>query len=259
MALLERIIQSSSDEGQLILDPFCGCGTAIYAAEKLKRHWIGIDVTHLAITLVEKRLRDAFQQIQFEVHGTPKDFESAQDLAKRDKYQFQWWACSLVNAQPYKGKKKGADSGIDGLVFFQDDQSQIHSGKGLPKKIIVSVKGGEGVSVPMIRDLGHVIDREQASIGLFVTLASPTAPMTKDAVKTGYYLSPSGASYPKIQILTIQGLLDGTERPLYPDLTLGGLMFKKAKREIKKQQSALPYPTGVPAEAWPGNTKKRRK
>ncbi len=168
LALLERIISASSNEGEVVLDPFCGCGTAIHAAQTLKRHWLGIDITHLAISLVEKRLRDAFPGITFEVHGTPKDLESARDLAQRDKYQFQWWACSLVNAQPYRGKHKGADSGIDGLIYFQDD-------KGLPKKIVVSVKGGEGVSVPMIRDLGHVIDREKAAVGLFVTMAGQHA------------------------------------------------------------------------------------
>jgi adenine specific DNA methylase Mod len=144
-ALLERIISASSNEGDVVLDPFCGCGTAVHAAEKLKRNWIGIDITHLAITLIEKRLRDAFPGIKFDVHGTPKDIEGAQDLADRDKYQFQWWACSLVNAQPYQGKKKGADSGIDGLIFFADDN-------GPPKKIVVSVKGGENISVAMVRD-----------------------------------------------------------------------------------------------------------
>lgn len=164
----------------------------------------------------------------------PKDFDSARDLAERDKYQFQWWACSLVNAQPYRGKRKGADSGIDGLIFFQDDRD-------LPKKIIVSVKGGEGVSVPMIRDLGHVIEREKAVMGLFVTLAEPTGPMKKEAVKTGYYQSvTAGSSFPKIQILTIEGLLNGTERPVYPDLALGGLTFRKATREVKEQPLRLP-------------------
>jgi DNA modification methylase len=232
LALLERIVAVSSNENDIVLDPFCGCGTTIHAAEKLKRKWIGIDITHLAISLIEKRLRDAFPSIVFEVHGTPKDLESARDLSQRDKYQFQWWACSLVNAQPYQGKKKGADSGIDGLIFFQDDKSGA-------KKIVVSVKGGENVGVPMIRDLGHVIDREKASIGLFVTLADPTSPMTKEAVTAGYYESPTGASFPKIQILTIKGLLDGSERPRYPDLMQGGLMFKKAKKEVAETQLTL--------------------
>jgi len=127
LALLERIITAASDAGDVVLDPFCGCGTAIHAAEKLKRHWIGIDITHLAISLVEDRLRKAFPGIDFQVHGTPKDLDSARDLATRDKYEFQWWACSLVKAEPYQGKKKGADTGIDGVIYFQDDKTMHRS------------------------------------------------------------------------------------------------------------------------------------
>lgn len=229
VALLERIIQASSNKNDIVLDPFCGCGTAVHAAQKLGRHWIGIDITHLAVSLIEKRLKDAFKGITFEVHGTPKDIDGAANLALRDKYQFQWWACSLVNAQPYQGKKKGSDGGIDGLIYFQDDQ------KG-HKKIIVSVKGGDHVSVAMVRDMAHVVQREKAEIGLFVTLAAPTKPMSIEAVKEGYYTSPvTGASYPKVQILTISGLLNGTERALYPDLSQGSTTFKKAKIEEKEQ------------------------
>ena len=178
-------------------------------------------------------MRDAYPGITFDVHGTPKDVDGARDLATRDKYQFQWWACSLVNAQPYQGKKKGADTGIDGLIFFQDDKT-------LPKKIIVSVKGGEGVSVPMIRDLVGVIEREKAAMGIFVTLTPPTGPMLKEALKAGYYESPAGASFPRIQILTIEGLLNGNEQAIYPDLMRGGLMFKKAVREVKEKPMRLP-------------------
>jgi site-specific DNA-methyltransferase (adenine-specific) len=227
LALLERIIQASSNPGDVVLDPFCGCGTATHAAEKLGREWIGIDITHLAISLIEKRLRDAFPSIQFEVEGTPKDLESARSLAERDKYQFQWWACSLVNAQPFQGKKKGSDGGIDGLIYFQDDA-------GLPKKIIVSVKGGENVSDTMLKDLIATVEHEKAALGLFVTLAEPTKPMTTRAVSAGYYESPVGKSYPRIQILTIEELLHKTKRPEYPDLALGGLNFKKATKEKKQ-------------------------
>jgi DNA modification methylase len=222
LALLERIINASSNPDDVVLDPFCGCGTAVEAAQKLDRQWIGIDITNLAISLIEKRLRDSFPGIHFEVIGTPKDLEGARDLALRDKYQFQWWACSLVNAQPYQGKKKGADSGIDGLIFFQDDLEGA-------KKIIVSVKGGESVSVSQIRDIKGTLDREKAAIGLFVTLAEPTRPMLTEAVSTGYYESPLGKSYPKVQILTIEGLLSGHQKAEYPDLARGGLTFKKSK------------------------------
>jgi len=223
LALLERIIQASSNEGDIVLDPFCGCGTAVYAAQTLKREWIGIDITHLAISLIEKRMKDAFKNITFEIHGTPKDLDGARNLAQRDKYQFQWWACSLVNAQPFQGKKKGADGGIDGLLYFQDDE------KGA-KKIIVSVKGGENVGVTMVKDLIATVEKEKAAIGLFVTLAEPTRPMTTEAVSAGFYPSPKG-DVPKIQILTIADLLTGKAKPQYYDLALGNLNFKKAKTE----------------------------
>ena len=127
----------------------------------------------------------------------------------------------MVNAQPNQGKKKGADSGIDGLIFFQDEPKAV-------KKLIVSVKGGESVNVAMIRDLVGVLQREQAAIAVFVTLTAPTRPMVVEAAAAGYYESPVGSSYPKLQILTIEGLLNGTESPRYPDLSRGALMFQKA-------------------------------
>ena len=224
LALLERIIDASSNPGDLVLDPFCGCGTAVHAAQKLGRDWVGIDITHLAISLIEKRLKSAFPSITFEVFGTPKDFDGAKDLAERNKYEFQWWACALVNAQPYKGKKKGADTGIDGIIYFQDD-------KGAAKKIIVSVKGGENVSRTMIADLKNTVEREKAQMGLFVTLAPPTKPMVVEAASAGFYESPAHGAFPKVQILSIEGLFSGKETPLYPDLSRGGLTFKKAKTE----------------------------
>ncbi|HNT26691.1 MAG TPA: site-specific DNA-methyltransferase [bacterium] len=231
--LLERIVEASSNEGDVVLDPFCGCGTAIHAAQKHNRQWIGIDITHLAITLIEKRIKDAFPGIVYEVEGTPKDFEGARNLALRDKYQFQWWACSLVNAQPYKGKKKGADGGIDGLIYFEDDKT------GIAKKIIVSVKGGDNIGRTMIADLKNSVDREKAQIGIFITLVAPTRPMEQEAASAGYYESPIGKTYPKIQILTIEELLAGAKRPEYFDLTAGGLNFKKTKKESSqaKQES----------------------
>jgi len=236
LALLERIIKASCPPDGLILDPFCGCGTAIHAAEKLGRQWIGIDITHLAISVIEERLKTHFPDIQFKTHGTPKDFESAQELARRDKYEFQWWVCHLIGAQPYQNKKKGADSGIDGLIYFTD----VGSGH---KKIIVSVKGGENVSVAMIRDLGHVVTRENAAIGLFVTLTPPTRPMREEAAKAGFYAPPFvGAKFPKIQILTIEGLLKQTEQPSYPSLARGGIKPKNLKGQAGKQMSfLLPY------------------
>lgn len=233
LALLDRIVACGSDEGDVILDPFCGCGTAVHSAQRLGRAWIGIDITHLAVSLVEKRLKDAFPGISFEVHGTPKDAGGARNLAERDKYQFQWWACSLVDAQPWQGKKKGADSGIDGVRYFQDEQKGV-------KRVIVSVKGGDNVSVAMVRDLKGVLEREKAEIGLFVSLVAPTRPMVTEAASAGFYVSPlTGKQYPKIQILTVTDLLEGKARAQYPEFGGDGLNFKKAAVEgtAAKQES----------------------
>ena len=229
LALLERIISASSNEGDTILDPFCGCGTTIHAAQKLRRQWIGIDITHLAISLIEKRLKDAFPGIQYIVQGTPKDLEGARALAAQDKYQFQWWAVSLVDAVPFGGKKKGADSGIDGLIYFKPE------GKAT-EKAIVSVKGGENINVAMIRDLAHVVDREKAKIGVFITLAESTGPMKTEAVKVGLYETIYG-KYPKIQILTIADLFGG-KQPQIP--LVDPSAFKKAMRESVGDQKELP-------------------
>ncbi len=233
LALLERIIAASSNEGDVVLDPFCGCGTAVHAAQKLNRQWIGIDITHLAISLIEKRLKDAFKTgLAFEIHGTPKDLDAARDLATRDKYQFQWWAVSLVDAQPFQGKKKGADGGIDGLKFFHDVD------KAGARKIVVSVKGGENVGLSMVKDLITTVTHNQAEIGLFITLAEPTQPMIAEAAKAGFYTSASGKKFPRLQILTIQGLLAGTQRAEHPDHQ-PDLNFKKAKAEKNTQQGEL--------------------
>ena len=220
LALLERIVQASSNPGDVVLDPFCGCGTAVHAAQKLGRQWIGIDITHLAISLIEKRLNDAFPGIQYQVHGTPKDLAGARDLADRDKYQFQWWAVSLVNAVPYGGKKKGADTGIDGIIYFKPDGKTT-------EKAIVSVKGGANVGVAMVKDLIATVDREKAKIGVFVTLAEPTKPMEKEAVSAGFYQTDYG-KFPKIQILTIEDLFAG-KKPHMP--WLDPTAFKKAAQE----------------------------
>lgn len=229
LSLLERIISASSSEGDVVLDPFCGCGTTIHAAQKLRRKWIGIDITHLAISLIEKRLKDAFPGIAFEVHGTPKDLEGARDLAMRDKYQFQWWAVSLVNAVPFAGKKKGADTGIDGLIYFKPEGKTT-------EKAIVSVKGGDNVNVAMVRDLAHVVDREKAKIGVFITLTDSTGPMRTEAVKAGFYETLYG-KYPKIQILTIRELFEGKQ----PNIPLvDPSAFKRAAKEYRDDQEKLP-------------------
>lgn len=222
LALLERIVAASSNEDDIVLDPFCGCGTTIHAAQKLRRKWIGIDITHLAISLIERRLRDAFPGIDFDIHGTPKDLDGARALAKQDKYQFQWWAVSLVSAIPYGGKKKGADTGIDGTIYFKPDGKTT-------EKAIVSVKGGDKVNVAMVRDLAHVVDREKAKIGVFLTLAESTSQMNKEAVKEGYFETPYG-KYAKIQVLTIRELFEG-KQPHIP--LVDPTAFKRAAKEIE--------------------------
>jgi DNA methylase/NACHT-associated inactive restriction endonuclease len=205
-ALLERILSASSNEGDVVLDPFCGCGTTVHAAEKLKRQWIGIDITHLSISLIENRLRRAFPGIKFEIHGSPKDLDGARDLAGRDPYQFQWWAVSLVDAVPQNSRKKGADGGIDGVIFFR-------SGAKTTEKAIVSVKGG-GIGVKDVRELANVVDREKAKIGVFISLEEHTQPMVKEAAGAGLYDGPTG-KVPKIQLFTIEELLGG-KRPRIP-------------------------------------------
>jgi site-specific DNA-methyltransferase (adenine-specific) len=228
LKLLRRIIEMTTDEGDLVLDPFCGCGTTIHAAESLRRQWIGIDITHLAIGLIELRLKDAFPGITYEIHGTPKDLDGAKDLAKRDKYQFQWWAVSLVDAQPYKGKKKGADKGIDGLIYFRPDHKT-------QERAIVSVKSG-GVSVPMIRELRAVMGAQKAPLGVLLTLGKPTGPMRREAAAAGFY-GGGPRKVPKIQILTVEELLAG-KRPDIP-LVEPRAGFTRAERERRDDQLLL--------------------
>jgi len=228
LALLERIILASSNEGDIILDPFCGCGTALVAAQKLNRCWIGIDITHLAINVMKKRLQDSFPGIQFEVIGEPKDFASACALAQQNRYQFQWWALSLVSAKPLGEKRKGADKGIDGVIDFIDD----HGDKA--KRAVVQVKSGH-VSVKDIRELKSII--VQSAMGIFITLASPTREMQKEAVAAGYYHSPLyNRDYPKIQILTIEELLDGRQIDYPSKVRKIDATFKRAKKYERKEK-----------------------
>jgi len=233
-ALLERIIAASSNEGDVVLDPFCGCGTAVHAAEKLKRQWIGIDVTHLAISLIEKRMKDAFPGVTFTVEGTPKDLASAYDLALRDKYQFQWWAVSMVDALPFGGRKKGADGGIDGLIYFNDhDQA---SGKMVTHRAIVSVKGGLNPDTAMVETLAATIAREKAPIGILIMNAKPTREMERRAAAVGIYRAGVDETFPKLQILTLADLFQGL-RPRIPNVDRAA--FRRAAREATVYQASL--------------------
>jgi hypothetical protein len=236
--LLERIITASSNEGDVILDPFCGCGTATVVAQRLKRRWIGIDITHLAVALIKHRLHDMFGgKIQYKVIGEPVSLPDAKALAENDPYQFQWWALGLVGARPIE-EKKGADRGIDGRLFFHDEAD---SKKSATKQIILSVKSGK-VSVKDMRDLRGVVDRENAQIGVLICMEKPTRDMRRESASAGFYKSHWG-THPKLQILTIEELLTGHKID-YPDIAGVNVTFRRAQKAKGKQepQPELDYP-----------------
>jgi len=240
-ALLERILKASSNEGDVVLDPFCGCGTTVQVAQRLNRRWIGIDITHLAIGLIKKRLTDSYgEQIKstYEVIGEPTDYNGAAQLAEEDKYQFQWWALGQVGARPAE-QKKGADRGIDGRRYFHDDHS------GASKQIVFSVKAGH-VTASQVRDLRGTLEREKAEIGVFITFEEPTKPMKHEAAEAGVYTAPDRSNYPRIQILTIQQILDG-KQPEFP-LHAGDTTFKKAPRNRPAAAENLTLPLSLEAE-----------
>lgn len=229
LALLERIIAASSNEGDVVLDPFCGCGTAVHAAQKLGRSWVGIDVTHLAIGLIEKRMKDAFPEISFDVVGRPQSLASAEDLAKRDKHQFELWALSVVDAVPWKGGRKGPDGGIDGIIYFKPDGKKT-------EKAIVEIKGGS-TGVKDVGRLAQVIEREGAPIGVLITAQLPTRAMERDAASVGRWENPTtGRSHARLQIITLAELFQN-KRPDIP--WVDPSTFKKAKREEKQQGKLL--------------------
>jgi site-specific DNA-methyltransferase (adenine-specific) len=228
VALLERIIAASSNPGDVVLDPFCGCGTAIDAAHSLGRRWIGIDITHLSIALQKYRLKDRHGlewKRDYDVIGEPEDEASARQLAKEDRYQFQWWALSLLKAKPLGGSggrqgKKGADRGIDGVIDFIDNPKEH------PRRILIQVKSGS-VNSAMIRDLAGTLEREKAQMAVFVTLDPPSKPMITEAVSAGYYRGAglfSEKQFPRIQIVTIGDLLRGK----MPDLPVTNVSLRRA-------------------------------
>ena len=237
LALLERIITVSSNAGDIVLDPFCGCGTAIAAAQKLGRKWIGIDITHLSIALQKYRLQEMFPEIQFKVVGEPEDIGAARQLARDDRYQFQWWALSLIKAKPLGGQegsrtgKKGSDKGIDGVITFIDDET------GKAKRALVQVKSGH-VTASQVRDLVGTVQRENAALGIFITLEPPSQPMITEAVSAGFYQLPGwgfSKEFPRIQILTIDDLLHQRADAKIPSQTR---TFKRAGR-VKESSATL--------------------
>ena len=243
LALLERIIRASSNPGEVVLDPFCGCGTAIDAAEGLKRRWIGIDITHLSVALMKYRLQDRHglrPGQDYRVIGEPQDLAGARALAQQThddgRYQFEWWALSLVGARPLRatggrGKrgKKGADSGVDGVIHFLDEDKRT-------QRVVVQVKSGANVSRRDIGDLRGVLDAG-AAMAVFITLEPPTRPMQQEAISAGHYESEVWGRYPRLQILTIEELLAGD----LPRLPRGRLTFQEAQfaREKRDAQGRL--------------------
>ena len=212
-ALLERIIRASSNEGEVVLDPFCGCGTAVAAAHKLGRQWLGIDITHLAVALMKNRLKTAFDLEagqDYEVIGEPQDEGSARALWEQDPYQFQFWAVSLLEAQPQSEQRRGADRGVDGMLYFIDGQRRT------PQKVVLQVKGGR-VSSPQVRDLVGVVEREKAAMGLFISLEQATREMRQEAAAAGFYHSDLWArDFGKIQLRTVGEMLSGQGFDLPP-------------------------------------------
>ncbi len=240
VSLLERILRASAPPNGLILDPFCGCGTTIEAAHNLNLNWTGIDITHYAITLIERRIaKRGIPASDYSVVGRPVDLEGARDLARRDKHQFQWWASWLLGAQTYREEKKGADRGIDGNIFFANGPY----GTG---RIVISVKGGENVGVAMVRDLRGTVEREEAEMGILVTLAEPTAPMLSEATGSGFVRKSAHGRLPCIQIVTVADLFDG-RTPKMPPLPVvqHGAAPPRRKRQSDQLELLLPFEGGA--------------
>ena len=221
----------------MVLDPFCGCGTAIVVAQKLGRRWIGIDVTQAAVRVIKVRLRDAFgDAVQYEVIGEPVSIPDAQVLADTKPYQFQWWALGLAffDARPAEGEgKKGADKGVDGRGYFHDEPQG-----GKTKQIIFSVKAGH-TNVAHVRDLRGVLERDKAEIGVLLTMQEPTRPMRAEAAGAGFYDSPWGTRHPKMQIITVGQLLEGKTVDMPP--SRDSRTFKKARRIKQRRLDTPPF------------------
>ena len=235
-ALLERIIETSTNEGDVVLDPFCGCGTAVAVAQRLGRQWIGIDVTYLAIALIRRRLRDAYGDSideTYSVSGEPVSLPDAEALAASDPYQFQWWALDLVHARPVE-QKKGADRGIDGRIYFHEGDASV------TKEIILSVKAGH-TGRHHVHELRGVVEREGAAIGVLITMQEPTKPMREDAAAAGFYHAgwEGQASYPRIQLLTVAKLLDGSARIESPASSQANVTFRKAPKASTNENENL--------------------
>ena len=210
MALLERIIRLASNEGDLVLDPFAGCGTTIEAAEHLGRRWVGIDVTHLAVSVLRRRMETKFPDLKLKLHGEPADAASARLLAKTNPHEFQAWIVDKVGGVPLevsddpKVAKKGGDRGIDGVLLFRDDPKAPRS-----QRMVISVKATTSVAPEMVRELRGTMVREKAALGALLLLTAPTDGMRKEAKADGQYRSENFKPVDKIQVLSVADLFAG--------------------------------------------------
>ena len=246
-ALLERIISLTTQPGDTVLDPFCGCGTTVAAAQQLGRRWVGIDITHLAIGLIKHRLADTYGQgiaSDYQVIGEPTDLEGARELAMNDPFQFQAWALGLVNARVATSARKGADQGVDGRLFFHDEGLG-----GKTKQIIFSVKAGH-LQPTQVDALVGVVQKEEAEIGVLISFNEPTKAMRAVATSAGFYKSAWG-SHPRIQLLTVEELMAGTKRLDYPPAQQVNVTYKKAQAAKVSAGDQLPLVAeGGPDESY---------
>jgi site-specific DNA-methyltransferase (adenine-specific) len=232
LALLERIIAASSNPGDVVLDPFCGCGTAVDAAQKLGRRWAGIDITHLAIGLIEKRLKDRYgAELDYEVIGKPADLGSALKLAEEKPFDFQYWVTFAIDGQAYQGGRKGADRGIDGFIWFTGPGRQ-------PERALISVKAGQNIGPAMVRELKGTMEREKAPMGIFICAREPSKEMTREATSSGEYEGPDGRFYPRVQIFTLEDLFAG-RRPRVPLLDANAAFRRAPRAKDEGAQGAL--------------------
>jgi hypothetical protein len=228
LALLERMILSSTNEGDVVLDPFCGCGTALVAAQKLRRKWVGIDLTYLSIAVMESRLLNAFPELgAVEIVGKPTEVAGARGMVQtpEGRYQFQWFALTLIGATPVGGvEQKGADKGIDGVIGFTNAAKE-------PESILVSVKSGH-VNPSMVQALLGTVQQNNAAMGIFLTLEEPTKAMRGVAAEAGVYHSDwDDKNYPRLQILSLADLLERSNQPDLPPAVRDPYM--KAQRIVE--------------------------
>ena len=232
ISLLKRIIEASSNPGDTVLDPFCGCGTTIEAAQATGRLWIGIDITHHAIDIIEGRIKARYPAVTYQIKGRPRDLASAARLAERDPYEFQWWANWMLGVQNYRERKKGADKGIDGIIYFHNPPHGVG-------QVIVSVKAGKNIDPSMIDALAGTVKREDAQLGVFVCLANPTPTMRQRASAQGIERI-GREQYLKIQIITAAELLDG-RMPQLPRV-VESAAFQQSLRPVRPAKVAAPQP-----------------